>query len=825
MAMPTSLKLAWRSLLRSPVFSTSVVVTLILGIGANTTVFTVLNAVLFKPLPYREPARLAGAWMSLPGMHSPRAPQTLATYLAYKRFARSIDGIAAFQPMSVNAVLRPDAVPERLRASGVTANTFSLLGISLELGRGFTEAEDTPRGEPVALIGDGLWRRRFGADPGVVGRRIQIDGRGTTIVGVLPPDCHFPDATIEIWTPLALDPSSPLSGPFSLQSFVRLRPGVDIATAQHEFNDLLPRAAELVPVMAPGATTASILAQSGARAFLRPMRVDVIGTSATTLWVAAAAGMLVLVISCANVASLLITRLETRQRDLAIRAALGADGLRALSQVLSETALLCCLGGIGGLMCAYIGTRALVSVAPPGIPRIAEVRLDGVVGSYTIAITMIVALSCVVVAAVRSRSTRLAHVLRTGGRGDTTERRRVRARWLLVACQLAMAVVLVASATLLARSLNGLRRVHLGFDADHTLSAWLSLPQAEYPTDSAVVRFTRDVSDGLQHIPGVRAAGVTSKVPLNRLGALYTPIWTDAATTPGPTLPPSEQLTTVTGGYFDAMGIPLIAGRTFEALDRQPAYEAIIDVSLARQYWDDSTGGRALGRHVRFAPTGGPAYTVVGVVGSVRDTSVAAPPTGIVYLPDVVAPDPNQSAVIRTLGIVVRTTGEPRAPMRDMDRVVREVDRSIPVFAAAPMDDTVAKSMAHLSFVIFVLVVSAVVALVLAAVGVYGVTAYIVGLRAKEISVRIALGAVPSSVVALMTRQAAAIATAGIVIGIAIFVFLSRLLASMVYGVTPADPVTLLGVSGFMWVVGVCASWLPARAASHADPVDALGAE
>jgi len=821
----SSLKLAWRSLRRSPTFTISGVVTLIIGIGASTTVFTVLNAVLFKPLPYPDPDRLAGAWFALPGMHSPQAPQNIATFFAYKRFARSIEGIAAFQPVSVNVVVRANAPPERLRAAGVTASTFSLLGISLELGRGFTEAEDAPHGEPVAIIGDGLWRRRFGADPAIVGRRIQIDGRGSMIVGVLPPDFHFPDATIELWRPLALDPSSSFSGPFSLQSFVRLRRGVAIATAERELNDLLPRAAELIPMVTPGATTASLLAQSSARAFLRPMRDDVIGSSATMLWITATAGLLLLLISCGNVASLLLTRLEARQRDIAVRAALGAGRLRALGQVLSETALLCSIGGVGGILCAAVGTRALVAAAPPGIPRIAEIAVDGVVGTYAIATTVIVALSSGLITALRYDSTRLAPVLRTGGRAGTAERSRERARRALLGAQVAFAVVLVAGAVLLLRSLDALHRVHAGFDGDHALTAWISLPEAQYATDSSVVRFTRELSDGLHGIPGVRAVGVTSKVPLNRLGAGYTPIWTDAETNPGSALPPSEQVTTATGTYFAAIGIPLLAGRTFESLDRQPAYEAIIDLSLAREYWNDSIGTRALGHHIRFVPGGGPEYLVVGVVGSVRDTSLAAAPTGIVYLPDVIAPDPNQSAVTRTLGIVVRTTGDPRTATRDMERVVQHIDRSLPLFSATPLSDTVRRSTARLSFVIFVLGISAIVALVMAAVGVYGVTAYMVSLRAKEISVRIALGAPPSGVVALVTRQATGIAAAGILAGVVMFVVLSRLLRSMAYGVRPTDATTLLVVSGLMLSVGICASWLPARIASRADPVHALGAE
>lgn len=820
-----SLKLAWRTLCRSPVYTISAVVTLIVGIGASTTVFTVLDAVVFKPLPYPEADRLAGAWFALPGMHSPQAPQNIATYLAYKRFARSIDGIAAYQPVSVNVVVHAGAPPERLRAAGVTASTFSLLGVPLELGRPFTEAEDSPHGQSVAIIGDALWRRRFGADPEIVGQHIQIDGRGSTIVGVLPPAFHFPDATIELWTPLALDPSTAFSGSFSLRSFVRLRRGVGMTTAQHELNELLPRAAELIPMVAPGLTTASFFAQSGARAFLRPMRDDVIGTSATMLWITAAAGLLLLLIACANVASLLLTRLETRQRDLAIKAALGAGRLRALGQVLSEIALLSCLGGVGGILCAELGIRTLVAAAPPGIPRIAEIAIDGVVGSYTIATTVLVCLSCGFMAALRYDSGRLAYGLRTGGRAGTAERTRQRARRLLLAAQVAFAVVLVAGAGVLLRSLVALRHVRAGFESNHALTAWISLPQAQYPTDSSVVRFTRDLSDGLQHIPGVRAVGVTSKVPLNRLGAQYTPVWTDAETSPSSTLPPSEQLTTATGGYFRAMGIPFVAGRTFESLDRQPAYEAIIDQDLARQYWNDSTGARALGRHIRFVPTGGPAFLVVGVVGSVHDTSLAAAATGIVYLPDVVPPDPNQSAVTRTLGIVVRTTGDPQIVSRDMERVIQQIDRSVPLFNATPVNGTVTQSMARLSFVIFVLEVSACVALVLAAVGVYGVTAYIVSLRAKEISLRIALGAHPSSVVVLVTRQATAIAAAGTAAGVVVFVVLSRLLRSMAYGVRPADAATLFAVSGLMLIVGICASWLPAHIASRADPVHALAAE
>jgi predicted permease len=367
--------------------------------------------------------------------------------------------------------------------------------------------------------------------------------------------------------------------------------------------------------------------------------------------------------------------------------------------------------------------------------------------------------------------------------------------------------------------------VEPGFDAERATAFWLSLPPATYVGDSAVVRFTARLLEEVERIPGVRAAGIGSKLPLNTAGQGYTPVWPDNDRSPSGTLPPVEQLVTVTGGYFAAMGIPLLAGRTFEPLARQPAYEAIVDRALAVRYWEDSTGARAIGRRLTLAPLGGAWYTVVGVVGTVHDTSLASPPTGHVYLPQVVPPDTNQSMVDRRFALVVRTTDAragSAAVVRAVQHAVHGLDPSLPAFDVGALAMLVERSTARIRFVMIVLAVAATVALALAMVGIYGTLGYLVSLRTKEIGVRIALGATPASVARLVTRQGIALTALGILAGGALFAALSRFLRTMLFGVRAGDPVTIAAVAAGLLVVALLASWLPARRAAAVDPMEAL---
>ncbi len=634
---------------------------------------------------------------------------------------------------------------------------------------------------------------------------------------------QYPNAATQLWQPFALDSMTPFGGAFAFAGFVRMKPGVTIEALQRELNTIMPRIAELYPDIGPGTPTKDFLANTHASVAVHRMRDDVVGSFGNIVYISAAAGILLLLIAFANVASLLLTRAEGRQRELAVRVALGAGPRRVISQFLAESFLLATLGGGLGLLLAFLGVRAFVQAGPPGIPRLAEMGVDASVIAFAFVVTLVMAALCSVVPAIRYDTRRLASRLRDGTRGGTSGRDRQRARRTLVVSQVAFATVLVAGAGMLFRSMDRLRHVEPGFDVNHTLAMFLALPRTTYPNDTAVARFTTRVVDRVSTVPGVIAAGATSKVPLNTIGMNFGPLTSDADPDATNKLPPSVEAITATGGYFKSMGIPLLAGRTFDREDRQNPTEVIIDRSLAIQRWHDSTGRAAIGRKLWFAPV--LRYTVIGVVGAVRDTSLAAPPNAILYFPQAPFADTNQTSVTRFFAVVTRTTGDPRALIPSVQRAIADVDKSLPAFGVAAMSDTVEQSMGRLSFVMTIIGVTAGVALLLAAIGLYGVLAYIVSLRSREISVRLAMGAMPATVARLVTRQGAALAGAGVVVGVVVFLASSRLLRSALVGVERPDVLTIAVVTSVLMAIALAASWVPARRAARVDPARALSGD
>jgi putative ABC transport system permease protein len=816
---------AWRSLRRTPAFAITASMTLIIGIGAAVSIFALVNGVLLQPLPYGQPDRLVATYhsLSIPGLD--RANQTSGMYFTYKKLARSIEGIGLQQSGAVNVSdPRGGGEPQRIPAVWMTASMLPVLQVSPTVGRNFTEAEDLPKGPDVVLISEGLWRSRFGADPRILGRTLEVNGRSHEIIGVMPQRFRFPTSETQLWLPLQLDPNAQFAGGFNYDGIARLRPGVAPADASRDFASVLPRMVELYPNLAPGVSSQMLLDQAKPIPYLAPLKGDLTGGIAKTLWIVAAAAGVVLLVACANVTNLILVRADGRQRELAVREALGAGRGRVLTYFLAESVGITALSGVIGLLLATVVIRVLVSAGPAGIPRLSEVHIDFATLAFALAVVVFVALVCSVVPALRIGRVDLSNALREGGRGGTAGRARQRVRSALVAAQIALALVALASSGLLLRTFQRLTAVRPGFDADRVATFWISLPQARYPSDTTIVRFYSQLLDRVRGLPGVTDAGISSRLPLMNHGMSQDPLYPENDASYATKIPPLQLYTTTDGGYFRAMRIPLIAGKTFDRLDVQRSNEAIISRETAIRFWNDSTGQQALGKRFRELPKA-PWFTVIGVVGDTRDTSLASPASMVVYRPETISVDQFGGQTQSTMSLVVRTAGEPTAIVPAVQRVVRELDAGLPLFDVRAMRDVAAASMAQLSFTILVLGAAALVTLVLGAVGLYGVMAYVVSLRTRELAVRIALGATPSAIVRMLTTQGVLVTAVGVGGGLALFVFVARALRSLLFGVAPTDPVTLAGASALLVAIAALASWLPARRTSRVDPADVLRAE
>jgi putative ABC transport system permease protein len=816
---------AWRSLRRAPLFSITVVLALTIGIGSVAAIFAIVNAVLLRPLPYGHADRLVGAWHDMPPISLWHAQQTVGTFRTYKKFAKTVTDIGLYDDGSAN-VSDPDgrAEPERMSVAWTTRNVIPLLEVSPILGRTFSEAEDAPKGPSVAIISEGLWRSRFGGARDVIGKKLLIFGRSTEIVGVMPSTFRFPSAETRLWMPKQLDPNEPFPGGFNHNAVARLKPGVSIEAAQRDFASVLPRIVDVAPMLAPGITAQMLLDQAKPVPRLVPMRDDVVGEIARVLWIVASAAGLVLLVTCANVANLLLVRADARHRELSVRAALGAGRARIMTHFFTESAFLTAVSSILGIALAYVAVRMLVSMGPAGTPRLDEIRIDASVVAFTFLVATIVAAACSAMPAIRFMRGDPLSGLRDGGRGGTTGGRRQRARSALVTAQMALALVVLVASGLLLRSFERLQSVRPGFNPDSVATLWLSLPSLRYPKDSNVVRFFSQLTERAAQLPGVTAAGVTSRLPLQPNGMNQDPFYVEGDASTATKIPPLQIFATVDAGYFKAMSIPLLAGHTFDRIDRQNGDEAIISRETAVRFFHDSTGQAAIGKRFRELPSGDWS-TIIGVVGSVRDTSLQQPPTRAVYYPESIAKDTNAGPVRWTMALVARTNGDVAGTTRAMQRLVREIDPTLPTFDMRSMREVTDASIARLSFTMTVLGVAAAVTLILGIVGLYGVIAYVVTLRTRELGVRIALGAQPRAVAAMVTRQGLVLSGAGIVVGLSLIVVVARFLRSFLYEVAPTDPFTLAAATGILLVFALLASWIPARRAARVDPTEALRAD
>lgn len=814
---------AAHSMWRSSAFTTAAVLTLTIGIGAASAVFAVVDGVLLQPLPYRDPGRLVGAWFDMPPIGMTHVQQAPSTYFTYRALARTIEDIAIYDMQEANVADRGSANGgQRVSTALCTASLFSVLGVPPLRGRVFGPADDRPRSAPVVVISESMWRRQFGSVASIVGRTLDVDGVPHRVMGVMPQSFRFPTAETQLWIPLAMDSASPPLEAFGYSSIAHLKSGVTIDAAEREFAALLPRVAERYPAFVRGITTRAIMDQVRPKPRLIPLREDVTGSFAGTLWVIAATAGLLLLITCVNVANLSLVRFDARRRELAVRETLGAGPARVIRYLVAESTLLSGAAGLLGLALAVVIVRSLVAIGPADVPRLAEIAIDWRTAAFAAAAVAVNALGCCLIPAIHVARGRL--VLRESGRGGTASQLQQRWRGVLVAAQVALTVALLAGSGLLFRSFQRLHSVRLGFDPDGVATYWVSLPPARYADPAAVARFYAELVRRVGEVPGVLSVAVTSRVPLVSRGVNENPFYPEGAPAFDTKLPPLQLFTTVGDDYFGTMRIPLVAGRTFDPMETQRSGEAIVSRRTSMLFWNDSSGVAAIGKRFRALPTGA-LYTVIGVVGDAHDTTLTAQPSPTVYFPEIVRQDSLTRRIARTMAVVARTTGEPKAIAPLIERAVHELDPTLPTFAAQSMSEVLRASTARLTFVTLVLALAALVTLVLGAVGLYGMMAYAVALRRREIGIRIALGASPNGVAAATTQRGLALTAIGVAAGVVLFSFGARYIRTLLFGVAPWDPVAIGGTAAVLMTIALLASWGPARRAARVNPADTLRAD
>jgi len=826
----SALRYAARSLGRARGFAIASIATIALAIGAGCAVFGLVNAVLLRPLPYPNADRLVGLWHTMPGLNLPLVKQAPGTFALYRDNARSLEanGIYFTQPATL-AYANPGITPERVRIALFSASMFQVLGAHPLVGRLLTPSDGIGGVKPVAVISERLWRSRFAADRAAIGKHISVDGQQLEIVGVAPESFAFPDAATRLWVSLDFT-GWPYVGGFAYAGVGRLRPGVTRAAAERELSQLLTRLPERYPDLKPGVSTANAMRQARLGAVVHSMRNDVVNGFDRVLWLIGGTVALLVLVAFSNVASLMLVRVESRQRDLAVRSALGASPLGIMKMLIAEAAIVAAIGGAIGLAIASGALRALIRIAPSELPRVNEVHIDTAVVLVALGLAMLFTLTSTAIGAVRLSAHDAMRILRDGGRTGTSGRATQRMRAAFVAVEVALSLVLLAGSGVLGRSIMKLRAVQPGFDASNVGTFWTYVPRTTYKTPADVTRFYREAVERMRRVPGVVAAAVTSKLPLELEGSPYQIlIWADDGANSASELPPTVQSTATSSSYFATMKIPLLAGRPYDGENvRRGALETVVSRKFVERYWHDSTGRAGVGKRLRPV-VNGPWFTIVGVVGDVRDSTLTEPPIAEVYFPEEAAEGNAPAAWISDeMAFVVRTRSTSAASpalLALLQAELRAMDPSLPVYRPATMAQVVTDARGRMSFALLILGVGAGATLLLGVVGLYGVIAYVVGLRSREISIRIALGLQPARAAAMILREGGKIVAIGAAAGLVVFLLSARLLGSLAFEVSPVDAATLAASVAAVVVVALIATWLPARQASRIDPAEVLKAD
>jgi predicted permease len=797
------LRFAARALTKRRGYAAAAAFTLALGIGANVAIFSVVNAVLLRPLPYPESDRIVTIHHHAPGINLPELQSSPGLIDLYRESSRTLTHVAGYEIRQAN--LTGSGRPERVRVLAVPPEFFDALAFGPALGRAFAESDAQQNSPAVGILTHALWQSRFGADPAIVGRQAQVDGRSMQIVGVMPSYFSFPDPEARLLVPLWLDPARGF-GTFGIHTIARLAPDTSVDAARQEVITIQRQ----IPVRFPDLTQETLDRFRWA-VTLERLRDRIVRDVAAPLWILLGSVGFVLLIAGANVANLFLVRAESRRREMAMRAALGGSRSRIAVTFLAESLLLAAAGSVLGWFLAAVGIRTLVKFGPPQLPRLNEITVD----LTTIAFAAILGLAAgVVVGAVplgglARRS--FARVLRDGGRGMTAGRQQHRLRHLLIVGQVAMALVLLVGSGLMLRSVARLSAVDPGFRPRGLLTAGVSI--GRQPDRARTATLYRRILDEVAGLPGVTAVGASNSLPIEATGMNGSSFAIESRPRAENDLPPVTMYAVVSAGFFETVGIPIVAGRAPTADDGVPGRTSMwVNQSFARRFLDN----RAIGERIRLEETW---LEIVGVVGDVRTFGLREDVRPMAYLS---VGTPIRAVALDVMQVVVRSAVPPSTLASALRAAVDRIDPSIPLMRVRTMDEIISASLARIAFTMTLLIIAAVVALLLGLVGLYGVISYIVSQRTQEIGVRLALGAQPGDVRALVLRQGLGVALGGVVLGLGLAAIATRVMGSLLFEVPTYDPLTFAGATLALTAVSALAIYLPARRAAAIDPLAAL---
>jgi predicted permease len=815
------LKQVLRRLIRAPLFTAITLITLAVGVGANTVIFSVVEGILLKPLPYPHAEQLIGVWHTAPGIGLTELNISPSIYFIDREQNTTLQDIGAYSgdSLDVTGAGKPEHVP----GLDVTDGALPILGAAPVLGRRFTRRDDSAGAPQTVVLSYGYWQRKFGGAPSVIGRSITVGGKPREIIGVLPKGFHFLDQQdAAIFVPYQWDRNNTKLGNFSERALARLKPGVTMDQASADMARLLPVVLRSFP--APDGFSISLFEKARFSPNLRPLKQDVVGDVGNVLWVLMGSIILVLLVACANVANLLLVRVEGRRQELAIRSALGAGWGRIAAELLFESIVLGVAGSLIGLALAYGALRVLVAVAPTGLPRIHEIGIDLPVLLFTLVLSLLTSLLIALIPMIKYAGATAQSGLREGGRALSQSRERHRARKALVVLQVALALVLLICSGLMIRTFRALMHVSPGFTApDQVLAFRFYIPEAQIPDAQAerVVRMDQQILDKLAAIPGVTSVAFSTAVPMDGNSSNDVMFAQDHAYGDGE-LPPIRRFKFISPGLFSTLGTQMLAGRDFTWTDTyQKRPVTVISENFARQYWHDANG--ALGKRVRVGTTDD-WREIVGVVQDIHDDGVDKAASSSAYWPVMMDNFEGEKQTLRrNLAFVVRS---PRAGSRSFLNEVQEqvwsIDPDVPLAEVSTLGTLYTKSMARTSFTLVMLCVAGGMALLLGIVGIYGVISYSVSQRTREIGIRMALGAQRERLIAMFVRQGLRLTLIGAGCGLVTAFLTMRLMSSLLFHVSPVDPVTYLSITIAVIAVAYLACYLPSRRAATVEPMHAL---